>query len=166
MNQTPPSIVSAPTYLIDANVLLRLAQSSHTQHITARLALSALRQSGARLVTAPQSLYEFWAVATRPGTARGGLGLSAEGATAYLNLFEREFPPLAEVPVYGIWRRLLKTCGVVGLNTHDARLAAFVVAHSIPLLLTFNVKDFKRYSSEGITVVDPVSVPLLAKSTT
>ncbi len=146
-----------PIYLLDANILLRLAQSAHPQHAETRSALQSLREAGARLVTAPQSLNEFWAVATRDAVQRGGLGMPTAGATAYLNLFERHFPMLPEVPIYADWKRLVTAYGVIGLNAHDARLAAFALAHSVTHLLTFNTKDFNRYAPEGITVVSPAA---------
>jgi len=61
--------------VLDANVLLRFADSTAAQHPTASAALSALRAQGDSLRTIPQSLYEFWVVATRP-IANNGLGLS------------------------------------------------------------------------------------------
>ena len=152
------NLPASPVYLLDANVLLRLAQSSHLQHATARSALHALRTDGAQLVTAPQSLNEFWAVATRTSSERGGLGMPAAGALAYLNLFERHFPMLPEIPIHAEWKRLILAYGVIGLNAHDARLAAFALAHGVTHLLTFNTKDFNRYAPEGITVVDPATV--------
>ena len=154
----PPASTLVTTYLLDANVLLRLAQSTHPMHGMTRGALLTLRTRGERLVTAAQSLYEFWAVATRPAVARGGLGLSAAGATAYLNLFEKYFSPLPEVPLYVEWKRLVTSYGVAGLNAHDARLAAFMLAHVLTHLLTFNMTDFNRYAPEGITIVDPATV--------
>lgn len=154
----PASLPSVPIYLLDANILLRLAQSTHPAHTTVRNALQALRAGSANLVTAPQSLYEFWAVATRPAVARGGLGLSTAGATAYLNLYERHFAPLPEVPLYSTWKRLVTAHGVSGLNSHDARLAAFMVTHGITHILTFNTADFTRFVSDGIVSVDPANV--------
>jgi predicted nucleic acid-binding protein len=151
-------LATTPVYLLDANVLLRLAQSAHPQHGTTRSALQTLRAGGARLVTAPQSLYEFWAVATRPAVNRGGLGMPTAGATAYLNLYELHFPMLGEVPVYAEWKRLVTSYGVAGLNTHDARLAAFMLVQGVTHLLTFNTKDFNRYGPEGLAIVDPATV--------
>jgi predicted nucleic acid-binding protein len=153
------SLSTAPVYLLDANVLLRLAQSTHPQHAATRAALQTLRAGGARLVTAPQSLYEFWAVASRPAINRGGLGMPTAGVTAYLNLFEQHFPALPEVPVYAEWKRLVTSYGVSGLNSHDARLAAFMLVHGVTHLLTFNTKDFNRYTRDGLTIVDPASLP-------
>jgi hypothetical protein len=62
------------TVVIDANVLLRFADATAAQHSVAVAALSTLRAQGHALRTIPQSIYEFWVVATRPvaNTGPGG----------------------------------------------------------------------------------------------
>jgi len=42
---------------------------------------------------------------------------------------------------------------VEGVQVHDARLVAAMMAHEIPQILTFNYKDFKRYRE--ISVILP-----------
>src|SRR6185369_2944291 len=61
--------------VLDANVLLRLADPTSSAHAIAATAILALRLHGHTLYVVPQCIYEFWAVATRP-IANNGLGLS------------------------------------------------------------------------------------------
>jgi predicted nucleic acid-binding protein len=144
------------TLLLDSNILLRLAQLSHPMHATAQAAVSALEQRGETLRTVPQTLYEFWVVATRP-VAINGLGLSVAEATAELTRLKALFPLLPDTPaVYPEWERLVTALGVTGKNAHDARLVAALSAHGLTHLLTFNTQDFARYP--GITALDPATV--------
>lgn len=63
-------------YLFDTNVFLRLALRNDPQRQVALEALRILRLRNEVLSITPQVLSEFWSVATRPASARGGLGLS------------------------------------------------------------------------------------------
>jgi predicted nucleic acid-binding protein len=42
---------------------------------------------------------------------------------------------------------------VAGIHVHDARIAAAMIVHRVPSILTFDVDDFKRYAQ--FTVIDP-----------
>jgi predicted nucleic acid-binding protein len=150
-------------YLLDANLLLRLVEPTHHHHAPATEAVRLLRAQGVELRTASQSFYEFWTVATRPGTSRGGLGFSPSDASRAVNRFEALFPLLPDVPLYIEWKRLVSMWGVSGKESHDARLVAAMLKGGIHHILTFNGKDFARYAApasqgEGITVVDPVAL--------
>ena len=75
----------------------------------------------------------------------------------HLKRFERFFkflPDTAEV--YKNWRELVVKHSVSGIQVHDAKIAAAMKAHNIENLLTFNAKDFKRYSD--IKAVEPKDV--------
>ncbi|QDV81055.1 type II toxin-antitoxin system VapC family toxin [Botrimarina mediterranea] len=142
--------------LVDANVLLRLVQPSHSMHAAAFESLARLRESGEPLVIVPQVLYEYWVVATRP-TDVNGLGLSATEADADINKLIGRFRFLRdERSVFERWHELVAQYQVLGKNAHDARLVAAMVRHDTTRILTFNVSDFKRY--EGIEVLDPLVV--------
>jgi hypothetical protein len=54
------------------------------------------------------------------------------------------------------WRRLVVACSVAGVQVHDARLVAAMLAHGVPQLLTLNGRDFARYP--GIAVLHPRDV--------
>jgi predicted nucleic acid-binding protein len=161
---SPTGTPVAPSYtgalfLLDSNILLRLSQPSHPHHASARSAVTLLRGQ-ASLLTVPQNMIEFYAVATRPSTSNGGLGLSPAAAHSLLSTFETLYPPLPDnAAIFTHWKRLILSYGVSGKPTHDARLVAAMKAHGLTHLLTFNLADFRRFEAgEGITAVDPVSV--------
>ena len=58
--------------------------------------------------------------------------------------------------VHEEWRKLLVTHSVSGVQVHDARLVAAMREHGVKRILTFNVKDFSRYTD--IEAVHPLSV--------
>ena len=55
--------------------------------------------------------------------------------------------------VYREWRRIVVQHGVLGVQVHDARLAAAMYVHGVSHILTLNVADFNRFS--GLTAVHP-----------
>src|SRR5947209_11357578 len=63
------------SYLVDTNLLLRLAQPKNPHQREAVRSLRALRRQKESLAIIPQNLIEFWAVATRPPSSNG-LGLT------------------------------------------------------------------------------------------
>jgi predicted nucleic acid-binding protein len=153
----PPA--QGTTYLVDTNVLLRLSQPTHPMHQSARTAVQALIERGHPLVTMPQCLWEFWAVATRPATAGGGLGMATEDAQTAVEYFEALYPTLPESPLHDEWKRLVITHRVSGKTTHDVRLVAGLKVHGLTHILTFNAADFQRFATnENIVVVDPASI--------
>lgn len=50
------------------------------------------------------------------------------------------------------------TYGVSGVQVHDARLVAALLANGLTHILTFNASDFARYAPTGIVGVEPSSV--------
>lgn len=148
------------SYLIDTNIVGRLANVLDTRHATASRAVMELHRRGEVLHVTPQVLIEFRNVATRP-TALNGLGLSVARAEALAAQFESKFPLLTETPdIYPAWKALVGALGIVGKQVHDARLVAVCHAHAVTHLLTFNVADFARMAGfgPGVVVVDPASV--------
>jgi predicted nucleic acid-binding protein len=75
------------TYVADANFLLRLIDKAHPHHVIARSALGTLRGRGEEIVIVAQSLFEFYVVATRPSTSRGGFGFTPIEAGRRLTAF-------------------------------------------------------------------------------
>lgn len=143
---------------MDANVLLRLAEPSHAHHLAAVNAVRALLASGAALHVAPQCIYEYWVVATRPISERG-LGFSTSQCQRRIASMEAAFTLLAEAPeVYINWKRLAVLYKVQGKPSHDTRLVALMQAHGLSALLTFNARDFRRYAPEGIQIIDPATI--------
>jgi len=144
-------------YLVDTNVLLRVAERSSTNRALAISAMRTLVQRGEKLCFTSQNLGECWNVCTRPLTSRGGLGLSLVETERRARLLERQFTlPPDNISVHHVWRQLLVSYGIRGVGVHDARLVAAMIVHGIPSLLTFDVADFARYRE--IAVVHPGNV--------
>lgn len=147
-------------YLLDTNLLVRLANTADAQHAAATRAVVELHRCAEVLQVTAQVLIEFRNVATRPA-ALNGLGLSTADAEAKAGVFEATFPLLAETPgIYPAWKALVGALGVIGKQIHDARLVAVCHVHTVTHLLTFNVADFLRMAGfgPGLVVVDPASV--------
>src|SRR5688500_7141992 len=133
-------------YLVDSNILIRLLNPSDPLHAGVRHAVGMLRDRGEELCYTSQNLGEFWDVCTRPSTALGGYGLTIAQTDRKARWIERLFTFLPDsAAVHHEWRRLLVTHSVSGVQVHDARLAAAMLVHGIPEVLTLNPDDFRRY---------------------
>jgi predicted nucleic acid-binding protein len=144
------------SYLSDTNILSALTKRQNPQYSDVRRALTVLRKQSVKLCLIPQNLIEFWAIATRPMTANG-LGLSIAKTSLEIRKFKRYFTFYDDAPnIFAEWENLVLKHNVSGKKVHDTRLVAAMLTHNITHLLTFNVKDFKRFSE--ITIVDPQSV--------
>jgi len=143
--------------LADSNILLRLAQPAHTEHYVTAAAVTKLIRQGFDLCVVPQNLVEFWAVATRPSTSRGGLGMKLDAADGELTRLRSLFH-LREgaAGIADRWQRLVKEHRVSGKQVHDAHLVAAMQVYGLRTILTFNGDDFKRYP--GIFVLNPASL--------
>jgi predicted nucleic acid-binding protein len=144
------------SYLIDTNVLVRLAQPKNPQQRETNRALQSLHLQSETLSIIPQNLIEFWAVATRPAV-NNGLGLTIDQTAAQLRKLKTLFTLLPDSPdIFSQWERLVVQYKVSGKQAHDARLVAAMSVHGLTHLLTFNTADFKRFTA--ITAVDPQSI--------
>jgi len=143
--------------LVDTNILIRLMVPSAPTHREVSSAVRILRRVGHRLAMPAQGAAEFWAVMTRPATARGGHGLSITETDTRLRRLERIFTlQYDSADSYFHWRRFVVTYGVRGVQTHDARIAALMLANGISHILTYNGKDFTRFP--GISALSPADV--------
>jgi predicted nucleic acid-binding protein len=143
-------------YLLDTNILLRLVETSHFQHLEASEALERLKTQNCTFFILLQNVSEFWNVCTRPKD-RNGLGFSIAETDLQLKKLERFFKLLPDtIETYENWRELVVKHSVSGVQVHDAKIAASMMAHNIQNLLTFNGKDFKRFNR--ISVVQPKDV--------
>lgn len=141
------------SYLVDTNVLLRRAQSSHPMHSDAARSLGLLIFRGEVVSVIPQNFIEFWAVATRP-TLNNGLGMSVDETAQHLAAFKTTFELLPDTDsIFKEWEQLVVRHQVLGKQVYDARLVAAMNVHDLTHILTFNTDDFKRYSE--IIVVNP-----------
>jgi predicted nucleic acid-binding protein len=147
--------------LVDTNIPLRLTQGGHVHQKPALDALTLLTtRDNERFVITPQSLYEMYVVCTRPA-ALNGLGLSAsQGHQEIVNartLFQ-VLPDTANI--YGTWESLVEKYLVIGKPAHDVRLVAAMVEHRVAQILTFNDRDFSRYSEvKSLNPFDVLGIP-------
>ncbi|ELS03962.1 putative nucleic acid-binding protein [Xenococcus sp. PCC 7305] len=135
-------------FLIDTNVLLRTLITDDPQYEIVQTAIAALRRSREQLFIAPQNLIEMWNVAIRPSD-KNGLGLSPIEVKAEVSRLKELFILLPDTEqMYSEWERLVSEYEVRGTKVHDTRLVAFMLIHSLSHILTFNVKDFRRFEEE------------------
>jgi predicted nucleic acid-binding protein len=146
------------TYLLaDTNILLRFISPSDPNHHLVRSAILSLLKNNEIICYTPQNLVELWNVCTRPTTARGGFGLSAEQTDKRAQVIERNLMLLPDnAAIHRQWRQLVVKYRVSGVQVHDTRLVAAMLEHGVTKLLTFNTDDFKRFGE--ITVVHPSDV--------
>lgn len=142
--------------LVDTNILLRMTRRSDPQHKLVDAALVKLAGQNTSLHYTHQNIAELWNAMTRP-LDRNGLGLSVADAEREVRAIETgmSFLPDNE-SVYREWRKIVVQHSILGIQVHDARLAAAMHVHRIGHILTLNASDFSRY--HGITAVHPKSV--------
>lgn len=142
--------------LVDTNILLRMTRRSDPEHKIVDEALARLAEQGTTLHYTHQNIAELWNAMTRPAE-RNGLGLSVAEVEREVLAIEAGMSLLPESEhVYREWRRLVVKYGVMGVQVHDARLAATMYVHGVRHILTLNVADFNRF--DGLTVMHPDSV--------
>ncbi len=143
-------------FLLDTNIILRLAEPKHPMYPLALNGLSYLTRNHHEYFIIHQNLIEFWRTCTRPKD-KNGLGMTIEKANIELTKLEQLFPVLPDCQeIYPQWRNLVIKYKVKGVNVHDARLVAAMLVHNLTHILTFNSDDFKRYSE--ITIVNPKNI--------
>lgn len=139
-------------YLLDTNILLRTISPNDPMHSETVAAIDTVNARRELLVIAPQNLIELWNVCTRPSD-KNGLGFTLEKTQAEIEHLKRLFIFLPDTQdVYSEWERLVITYSVSGSKVHDTRLVAFMLVHQLSHILTFNVKDFRRFNHEIIPV--------------
>jgi predicted nucleic acid-binding protein len=146
--------------LIDTSILVRLANTNDPQRGLVFDSLAILHRRGDQFWIAPQSLVEFWNVATRP-TSVNGLGLPIPETADLVSYFEADFSAAFEMPkVFETLKSIAQAVRVIGKQIHDARLVATCHVHGIESILTFNRRHFVRFTAmpPGLIVVDPVSI--------
>lgn len=140
--------------LLDTNILTCIKQEAHPDYTRVTEQLIQYISEETELVICPQVLYEFYAVATRPSTARGGLGLTSEEAIREIQELQQTYNFIDDpTELFYSWRNLIERYGTEGLPAHDTRLVAFMQAHQINRLYTLNPADFNRYS-DIITILN------------
>ena len=141
-------------YVTDTNILTKLANKHDPQSVFMLQVIKKMEARGDTLFLLPQNLYEFYTVATRPTTARGGLGMRPSRALDEIVRLRGIFGCQQDTDlILPEWLKLIKDHNVSGLAAHDARIVAAMNVHSITHILTFNSADFLRYTH--LTVVNP-----------
>lgn len=142
------------SWLLDTNLLVRSFDASAAQHHDALNAVAFLVSRNDVVLVSNQSIFEFWAVATRP-VAKNGLGLSSSEAATRVDEILSDFTNLPDPwNIVTEWRCLVETYKVLSIKAHDIRLAACVRLHRVDHILTFNTDDFKIVSQE-VSVINP-----------
>lgn len=144
-------------YLIDTNLLLRIANHRDASHKVAAHAVNALVLRGDSMCITAQNLIEFRAVATRP-TSANGLGFTELESDQYSDRFEMAFFLLPDsVGILNAWKQIVRSTIVLGKQCHDARLVAVCHEYGIDGILTFNMRHFTRFVHipPGLIVLDP-----------
>lgn len=142
--------------LVDTNILLRMTRRSDPQHQLVDAALAQLASQGTILHYTHQNIAELWNAMTRP-TDRNGFGLTVADAEREVRAIEAGMIFLPDNDsVYREWRRIVVQHSVLGVQVHDARLAAAMYVHRVSHILTLNVSDFNRFS--GLITVHPNSL--------
>lgn len=138
--------------LLDTNILTAIVNRRHPQRA---LIIGKVQEERHELYINPQVIYEFWVVATRPEKVNG-LNLSPADVASEVGRFQLLFEWLPDPSdLFSRWLDLVSTHAVSGRPSHDARLAAAVLAHDLDALLTLNAPDFKRF---GLTVLTPADL--------
>jgi predicted nucleic acid-binding protein len=139
--------------LVDTNILIRMTRRSDPQHQLVDAALARLAGQGTILHYTHQNIAELWNAMTRP-LIRNGFGLTVADAEREVRAIEAGMSFLPDsAAIYREWRRIVLQHSVLGVQVHDARLAAAMYVHRVSHILTLNVTDFGRFS--GLTPVHP-----------
>jgi len=142
--------------LIDTNILLRATRRTDPHHPVVAMALARLALQETTLHYTLQNIAELWNVMTRP-VARNGFGLTVNEAEHEVRAIEAGMILLPDgEAVYPRWRQIVVQYGILGVQVHDARLAASMYVHGVSHILTLNVADFSRFV--GLSALHPNDV--------
>ena len=138
--------MASEPFLVDTNILIRWVQHDDLSYPIVRSAVKQLMRSSSAPCYVSQNLGELWNVLTRPAN-RNGYGLTPEQAEVQARDIEDAFLLLPDsLAVHQEWRRLLIDHRVSGVQVHEARLVAAMHIHRVRRILTFNTRDFERYT--------------------
>ena len=140
---------------LDTNLFIAARFDAAPAHAVARAALNRAERSGEVLRISRQVLREYLALATRPQTWSAPLPMSR--ALADLSWMEEAYEVLEDGPhVMDLLTRLCRDIPTGGKQVHDANIVATMLAYGERRLLTFNVRDVRRFAAR-IEVVDPAN---------
>ena len=127
----------------DTNVFLSATDRSRSQHEAARDLLIEAGDGRFQLALSGQVVREYLVVATRPVDANG-LGLETQEALRNVQVFTSAPFIFCDEPeaVSHRLRDLTAARELTGRRIHDANIAATMLVHGIPRLVTQNTRDF------------------------
>ena len=138
------------TAIIDASLAIGLLLPDHPRHARAVALVERAESLGYSLRLAPQTAYEAWVVLSRP-VSDNGYGITPAALRKTLRSLRSVYPLLPDpADLVDRWLDLCGQYDVKGKPAHDARLAAWAMAHEVRAILTLNPGDFPRY---GLTVL-------------
>src|SRR5689334_3266458 len=116
--------------LLDANILLRMSNKDDKDYALTQRAVFACRKHD-EVAVAPQTLFEFWAVATR-GRDVNGIGMEVDRARQWVAMCGRMFRLLPDpADLTTRWADIVARFAIKGFRAHDARYVAFMELHRI-----------------------------------
>jgi predicted nucleic acid-binding protein len=125
-------------FFLDTNILIYYLSPLSPFYPATKQTLRRLIASGSMFFIAPQTLYEFWVMATRP-EVNGGLGFPPEKARREIHLLLRRFQLLDDS--VADWSDIINLAvaeGIIGRRIHDARIIAVMRAHGLTDVLSFD----------------------------
>ncbi len=138
---------------VDTNVFVPARFEAAPAHAVARAALDRAVRAGEALRISRQVMREYLGTATRPQAWSPPVPMAV--ALADLSWMEAAFEVLEDGPqVMETLAALCREIPVGGKQVHDANIVATMLAHGERRLLTFNIRDFRRYTGH-IEIVDP-----------
>jgi predicted nucleic acid-binding protein len=140
--------------LLDTNVFMRLPQPSHPISASLWRTIRAMEANGDQFVFVSQNAIEAWNSLTRP-VEKNGFGFTHANAARALPTMGKMFDRLPDTDdVYPRWLELVERHEVSGKQVHDTRLVAAMLAGGVDAIATLNARDFRRFASERIVVLD------------
>ena len=130
---------------IDTNLFVAACNVLAPDNERARALLARAHADFASCCISRQVMREYLSAATRPQT--WSQPLTAAEALADLSWMETAFEILEDGPqAMETLAALCREIPVGGKQVHDANIVATMLAHGERRLLTFNIRDFRRYT--------------------
>ncbi len=130
---------------VDTNILVYANVTESPFHELAVRKIRDLQLSGARIYISRQVIREYLVTMTR--SVNFTSDVDQQAVINEIDNFTNNFTVLDEKA--NVTKRLLgllKRYLVAGKQIHDANIVATMLAYNIPVLLTHNVCDFRRFS--------------------
>lgn len=138
---------------LDTNVVLAFLVKEEARHVVVTDMIQHLIKANSSIAISPQIVFETWATLTRPTTANG-FGKTIPDAQLLVNALLQ----CVEILSVGTqschyWYDFVSKHQAKGRQTYDTAIAAVVAEYHLDHLITYNIKDFQRFS--GITAITP-----------